>query len=233
MNRSTIPSAHWSPAGVATGALLTKVWSWCLAALLTLAAPLAFSQESACGPLGNGYGPFDYRSVRGSELEVVERHHFTPPVEALLSGATGKVGGDLDYTLRAFPNHHRALLSVMKLAQRAAGPRDMAMNYPFECYFERAIRFQRDDPIPRMIYATYLGKQGRLNDAKAQLKEAARGTDGSPFTFYNVGMVYVDLKQYDEALAMAHKAYAMGFPKPDLRDRLRAVGKWQDAPKAK
>ena len=199
--------------------------------LLIAAAPAAWAQGAGCGSLQNPYGPFDYRVERGDTLHVVERFHFTPQVEALVSGATGKVGGDLDYTLRAFPNHHRALLSVMKLAEKMKSPRDPSMNYPFECYFERAIRFQRDDPIPRMFYATYLGKQGRLADAKRQLADADKMADDNPFTYYNIGMVYADLKLFDEALAEAHKAYKMGFPRPGLRDRLKAAGKWQEPTK--
>ena len=202
-----------------------------LPALLMAAAPVAWSQGAGCGSLKNAFGPFDYRVNRGDTLDIVEKFHFTPSVEALISGSTGKVGGDLDYTLRAFPNHHRALLSVLKLAEKTKTPRDLAMNYPFECYFERAIRFQRDDPIPRMLYATYLGRQGRLADAKKQLADADLMADNNPFTYYNIGMVYADLKQYDEALKMAHKAYGMGFPRPGLRDRLKAVGKWDEAPK--
>lgn len=202
-----------------------------LAVLLTLAASQASAQGAGCGSLNSSYGPFDYRTQRGDTLDKVEAFHFTPPVEALISGSTGTIGADLDYTLSAFPNHHRALLSVMKLAERTKSPRDVSMKYPFECYFERAVRFQRDDPIPRMIYATFLGKQGRLPEAKRQLKDADTMADGNPFTYYNIGMVYTDFKQYDEALTMAHKAYQLGFQRPGLRERLRAVGKWQEAQK--
>ncbi|MEO9101069.1 MAG: tetratricopeptide repeat protein, partial [Burkholderiaceae bacterium] len=77
------------------------------------------------------------------------------------------------------------------------------------------------------------GKQGRLADAKGQLKDANKFANDNPFTYYNIGMVYADLKQYEEALGMAHKAYQMGFQQPGLRDRLAAVGKWQDAPKGR
>ena len=65
----------------------------------------------------------------------------------------------------------------------------------------------------------------------AQLADADVMADGNPFTFYNIGMVYADLKHYDEAMAMAKKSYQLGFPRPGLRDRLRAVGKWQEPSK--
>ena len=206
------------------------------AATLTIALPLLLAalpaavsaQEEACGPLNNAYGPFDYRNKRGSELEVVERFHFGPRVEALLSGQSGRLGSDIDYTLRAFPNHHRALMSVLRLSEKTKAGKDPDMNWSYECYFERAVRFQRDDAIARMLYATFLGKQNRINDAAQQLKIAATIAEGSAFTHYNIGMVYTDLKRYDEALEQAHKAYKLGFRQTGLRDRLRAAGKWRD-----
>lgn len=39
-----------------------------------------------CGALRNHYGPYDYRVSRGETLDIVERAHFTPRVEALLRG---------------------------------------------------------------------------------------------------------------------------------------------------
>src|SRR5678816_4417104 len=83
-----------------------------LVGFLAVHAVSAQTGPSACGPLANAYGPFDYRTDRtGTTLSIVEDNHFTPAVEQLISGITSSVGGEIDYTLRAFPNHHRALLS--------------------------------------------------------------------------------------------------------------------------
>lgn len=197
-------------------------------AIATLSPGIALAQESVCGSLRNAYGPFDYRSTRGKELTVVEDYHFTPQVAALIAGKSGKVGGDLDYTLRAFPNHHRALLSLLRYAEKLKTTQDPDMHWPFECYFERAVRFQHDDPIARMLYASFLGQQNRTKDANQQLKAAEAVADGNPFTFYNIGMIYTDLKEYDRALDLAHKAYRLGFKQTALHDRLKAAGKWRD-----
>lgn len=207
------------------GALL-----FALPVLLCMTAADAQAQ-GVCGPLRiseTQYGPFDYRTMRGESLDVVERFHFTPQVEALLAGKSTRLGGDLDYTLRAFPNHHRALLSLIRYAERYKLPKDPDMNWPFECYFERAVRFQNNDAIAHMLYATYLGKQNRVAQAKQQLQAADAVADDSPFTYYNIGMVYADLKDWDSALAQAHKAYQRGFNQPGLRDRIKAAGKWQE-----
>ena len=54
------------------------------------------------------------------------------------------------------------------------------------------------------------------------------GAGDNPFTHYNVGLIYFDLKNFDQALAQAHKAYGLGFVQPQLRDQLKQVGKWKD-----
>lgn len=90
---------------------------WLLISLL-LAGALTYPSEgrvqdvAGCGSLQNAFGPFDYRdpAARAESLQVVERYHFTADVEMLRRGkASANVLDDLNYTLRAFPNHHRAL----------------------------------------------------------------------------------------------------------------------------
>jgi tetratricopeptide (TPR) repeat protein len=200
---------------------------------LATAATLAAAQANGCGPLTNAFGPFDYRKVRGEQLQLVEGAHFTPPVESLIHGATAThPGQDIDYTLRAFPNHHRALLAVSRLAERDKTTRPQGMNYSVDCYFERALRFKPDDLVARMLFVGYLTRGNRIDEAKQQLAYVAANAGDNPFTYYNVGLLYLDMKDYDDALSNAHKAYAMGFNRPELRDRLQAVGKWTEPPPA-
>jgi hypothetical protein len=198
--------------------------------MLGMAAPLASAQAfNACGDLANAFGPHDYRKDRGEPLALVEGAHFKAQVESLIRGQTSAhPGQDIDYTLRAFPNHHRALLSTMRLAEREKSTRPRGMNYSVDCYFDRAIRWQPNDLTVRMIFATYLGKQGKAEDAKAQLAYVAARAEDNPFTHYNAGLIYFDVKDYDAALSQAHKAMALGFPKTELRDKLQTVGKWKE-----
>jgi len=49
------------------------------------------------------------------------------------------------------------------------------------------------------------------------------------FTFYNMGQIYFDLKDYNRALENAHKAYGLGITLTGLRDRLTGAGHWRDA----
>ena len=188
----------------------------------------AQSAPSRCGELTNGIGPFDYR-VDKQHLPIVEGAHFTPEVEMLVKGKGGYLGQDLDYTLRAFPNHHRALISVMRYGERLKSPQPGHVRYTVECYFERATRFRPDDAVSRMLFAQFLYKESKPEAARAQLEVAAHGGRENAFTLYNIGLVYAEAKDYARALENAHKAYGMGITRPGLREQLAAAGQWKDA----
>ena len=204
---------------LATTALLTLV-----VCALPAAAQMASSQ---CGPLANAFGPFDYRTDKG-QLPIVEGAHFTPEVEALIKAKTGYIGGDLDYTLRAFPNHHRALISMMRFGDRITGPRVPNAQYDVECYFVRAVTFRPDDHTARMLFATFLIKKGRKDEALRQLDMVLARAGDNPFTHYNLGLLYFDAGAHDKALIQAHHAQELGFPRLDLANQLKAVNRWSE-----
>lgn len=196
--------------------------------LLLMFASAAHGQAPACGTLENHYGPFDYRTQR-DKLQIVEKYHFTPSVESLRAGAsTTRLAGDISYLLATSPNHHRGLVTLMRLAEKEKSPQPQHMRYSVECYFDRAIRFQSDDTTVRMLYAQYLHKQKRTPEAMAQLQFAAELAKNNGFTNYNIGMVYFEMGQYDLALTQAHKARALGFDQPELAQMLAAKGKWKE-----
>ena len=199
---------------------------------LGLAGALASAQAqvsaSGCGSLANGYGPFDYRKATPKDLAIVEDYHFTPRVEGLLGGTTGPIGGDIAYTLHAYPNHHRALIAMMRVGERDKTTQPTGARYPVECYMERAVRFARDDAVALMIYATYLIQNKRDGEARARLEKAREIGKENPFTQFNVGMLYFDMKDYERALAQAQLAQRMGFERATLKERLQGVGRWKE-----
>lgn len=199
-----------------------------VAGCAVMTAACAQGDGRACGALGNAYGPFDYRSDRGQKLDIVERHHFTSRVENLIIGESGTVAQELNYTLRAFPNHHRALLAAVRLGKRTKSPQPPGFEYSVDCFFDRAIRFRTDDTIVRMLFANYLFDNGRSAEADAQLERVDLLAADNPHTHYNVGVIYLERKNFDKALTQAKKAYALGFPRTELRDQLKALGKWND-----
>ena len=124
-------------------------------------------------------------------------------------------------------------MSVMRYGEKTRSDKPPEMRYSVECYFDRAIRWRPDDSIVRMMYSIYLAKAGRTPEAVRQLDIAADGAEGkeNAFTQYNLGLNYLDLKEYDKALSHAQNAYSMGFLQPDLKNRLEKLGKWSE-PKA-
>lgn len=195
------------------------------AALLASTSFAAQAQVTLCGPLENAYGPFDYRTDR-SKLSIVETYHFTAEVEMLVRGRSGNIGGDLDYTLRAFPNHHRALLSTMRYGERTKLLQPPSMQYSIDCYFDRAIRFRPDDTVVRVMFAGHLRKTGRTEQAAAQLAAATEYAGDNPFSHFNIGLAYLELGRDEEARTRALQARALGFPRTELVDALKAKGKW-------
>jgi len=181
-----------------------------------------------CGDLANAYGPYDYRTEK-KKLRVVESFHFTPAVENLQHGNTGTIGGDLNYTLRASPNHHRALYAMMRLGARLKVSQPSGAEFPVECYFDRAIRFRPDDAQVHVLYGFYLIAGKRPEEARQQFQAAERLELTDPQVMYNLGLGYADLKDYDKSLQYAHKAYKAGVRFAGLRERLQQAGRWRDA----
>jgi Tfp pilus assembly protein PilF len=176
--------------------------------------------------LENGFGPYDYRVVDSHNKWLVESAHFPPQVETLRAGSRGTIGGDLDYTLRALPNHPRALMAMVRLSERLKTPQPPGARYPAECYFDRAVRFSPDDAMVHVLYGNYLAKRGRAAEARQQLAaaEANVGTDAQ--VTYNLGLAYFELKDYEKAAGFAKNAQEMGIQFTGLQQRLERVGKW-------
>lgn len=199
-----------------------------MAAIVLLLTSGSAIAKSYCGDLSNAFGPFDYRrrAEFATKLNLVESAHLTPEAEKLTSGNTETIAADLDYVLQAFPNHTRALSSLARLALRNKSTKVGGLKYSFECYFDRAIRFQPDDPAPRSIYGAYLLRKGRTNDALEQLSEAVALAPDDPSVNYNLGLGYFEKKDYEQAKLYAKKAYALGFPLQGLKTKLTSVKKW-------
>lgn len=196
----------------------------------TVAAPKAAEDyEYQCGKLENAYGPFDYYADK-DKLPIVENAHFTPGVEFFRERKTGPFGGDIDYTLRAFPNHPRALAAMMRLGEREKTEHPQGSKHTVFCYLERAVRFRPNDGTARLVLATYLMKHQRSAEAIEHLKVAEEAAGGNGNLHYNLGLAYLEVKDYAKALEHAHKAYQSGFDLPGLRQKLKSLGQWKEPP---
>ncbi|MEM9056382.1 MAG: tetratricopeptide repeat protein [Pseudomonadota bacterium] len=217
--------------------------------LLTIAATLALALAGAaahgarpkedCGPLQNAYGPFDYLNPDhvAKKLDRVERAHFDKGVENLKGhltnpGGKAQLKGDIAYTLRAFPNHHRALYAMVRLHIQNKGQPGRLMQYSADCWFDRAIRFKPDDGTVYMLYGLYLTRMDDYDDALVQYRYAENYLPESAEVAYNMGLLFAETKDYDEAREYAEKAYRLGYPLPGLRNKLKRAGAWKPAQQA-
>jgi tetratricopeptide (TPR) repeat protein len=202
------------------------------AAVTALVPQSAAAATNYCGELKNAYGPFDYRArAEHSNFELVENAHFTADVENGIRGISSTIGGDLDYTLRAIPNHHRALAAMARIAIRTKSIQLQGARYPVECWFERATRFAPDDGGVKAEFGNYLFALGKTDQAFAMFKEAAEMSPENATFNYNLGLAYAQKKDYAEALVYAKKAYDLGFPLPGLKKKLIDAGKWVEPSK--
>lgn len=198
--------------------------------LSVLFASSAHAQLQACGnPFQNHFGPFDYRTATAKQKRAVESVHYTAEIQQMKAGATvANLAGDLAYTLRVFPNHHRALKTMADWSIRTKRNPAAGGYYTVECWFERGMRFRPDDEMVKMLFGVYLLQIGKTNESIGYLEEAGKSGQTNANLHYNLGLAYVKLRRYDEALKNAHLAYKMGFPLPGLRNQLVRAGKWRE-----
>jgi len=179
------------------------------------------------------YGPFDFTIPEEKvRLKIVEQHHFNSNVENHIKGQEGYIGGDLNYTLMAGPNHHRALLSIIrlqtKLNKKILVFKDKAnlLPTPVECYFQRAINFSPKDAGTYALFGHYHKKIGQLKSAMKYYEKALSIQPNSAKIAYSYSLLLIKLNKFNKALEFAKKAYKNPQTPPGLRRKLRALDQW-------
>jgi tetratricopeptide (TPR) repeat protein len=191
-------------------------------------------QDAPCKGRTPNYGPFDYSKQTGPNtpgLAIVEIAHFTPEVENLIRGTNSgeSPAGDLDYTLIAWPNHHRALLSVINFQLKINNKlTDYKLNNSPECYIQRAIHFSPQDPVPYSLFGYYLKKIGDLNKSAKFYEKAITLAPENPKIAYSYSLLLIDLKRYQEAVKYAQIAYKQKGTPEGLRNKLNELGAWHN-----
>jgi len=190
--------------------------------LIVLAAALG----SDCGVPARLASGGDYLNAadRG-KLQVVEQFHFNADVEALRRGQSGSVGSDIGYTLERFPNHHRALSAMARLALRDKSPQPRGAAHPVDCYFLRALSMNQRDAQVRSTYAAYLLAVKRDEEALAQLEAVIEADPENATAHYNLGLLHFKRKDYDKARTHADEAYSRGFPLEGLKHKIASLKK--------
>lgn len=221
----------------------------------TLGWPGLTLTGSKCKGGLQGFGPFDYTdstyTVDGgytrhgrneAPIKTVEKVHFTSVVEQLISGrTTTDPMGDIDYTIRAFPNHHRALYAMVRYYLRSIPIKHQKTSHtkyspsmtggypPPECYFQRAVTFAAEDGMVRVLYGLYLHRRNDLDGAMDQYKEAEKMVGPNAEYFYNRGLLHFDRGEFAEARKYSNMAEKLNYRLPGLRKKLDEVEKSQAA----
>ncbi|MGZ8272784.1 MAG: ABC transporter permease [Burkholderiaceae bacterium] len=193
--------------------------------------PAAGEPTAGCGTFQydrEHIGPLDYRYINPKVLKLVEDFHFSRPVEMLRGGQSSTIGGDLAYTLNAIPNHPRALRTTIEYFRRKGPEAMLEMRMSLPCWLDRAVAYRPDDPIVRILVADELIKKGNREEALSQLEAAEMHAGESATVHYNLGLLYLDLKDYDRSVQHARKAYDLGAPLQGLKNKLAQAGKWRD-----
>lgn len=173
-------------------------------------------------------GYFDYRDRSPQALErikLVEGAHFTVSVRRGLQGNTGKLIDDVAYVLSHLPNHPQALMMMAKIQQKPGFRRNKPgrRDYYYDstsCYFKRALAVAPDDPAVYLVRAIVQHRNNQLDAAeKDYLQSIALHPDYAE-AHYNLGLLYVNRKQFDQAKEHADKAYELGYPLEGLRRKL-------------
>jgi tetratricopeptide (TPR) repeat protein len=174
----------------------------------------------------------DYYAAGGDRaatqaLHNLDRFHYQPAVKHLQDRKYRFALGDLEFMLKYFPNHPQALAKMAELALALKRP-DIA-----DQRFKDAIaRYPKHDET-YVIYGTFLQRLGRVDAAISEYEKALEMNPNSAYAQYNLGLAYVDRKEYREANVYAQKAYQLGIGFPALKEKLQAVGAWKPVEDAK
>lgn len=194
---------------------------------------------AACNlDLQNGYGPYDYYDPKSSsptgadpmgKIKRVTNVHLSQKMLLLTGRATGPISADLDYTLRAIPNHPEALNLASRLELRlrsrtnSALLRDEKMKRSADCYFQRAFKFASSSET-YAIYGVHLHRSKQYEEAKSAYQKSIEMGLKSANIHYNLGLTLVRLKEYALSEKHAHIAYQLGYPLKGLEKQLKTAG---------
>lgn len=192
------------------------------------------TNNKTCGivpgqPLKAGsFGPYDYTNPAHQQYRpIVEDYHFTREVEALIGSANAPTpGGDIFYTLRKFPNHHRALYAMVRYQteQHKWLPLNFTRLYSMECFFQRAHYFKANDPVVYMLQGIYFYKRKAFEHSEKFYLKSLSIYPESAEANYNLGLLYIDMGKFDKAKQYAKAAYKYGHPLQGLKQKLAKHG---------
>lgn len=129
------------------------------------------------------------------------------------------------FTYQAMNKKHPIATNVMiALAQVCQANEDYACA---EDTLGQAIDLHPSAAAPYSALAVMYRDQKKFDKAEEALIRGDEATEGkSPEINYNLGLLLVDMKDYDGAVERAKRAYELGYPLPGLKNKLVRLDKW-------
>ena len=118
----------------------------------------------------------------------------------------------------ARPAHHGEYF------KRTRAGRDAGNGDGPACWFDRAVAYRPDDPTVRILYADELLKQGKRNEVLSQLQVAEEHASESATMHYNLGLLYLDLKDFDRSVEHARQGLRAGSAASRAEEQARTSG---------
>jgi tetratricopeptide (TPR) repeat protein len=197
-----------------------------LGGLLVAACLVVFAQEIGAQGRCDGLKPevpADYFQARGCGLLLsVEQFHLGPGKAHLTERFYEAAFADFRFILNQFPNHPTALLLMAQTCEQWKAPKCRA-----DEWFERAVTFKPDVAGTYIAQGIYLHRAKQYSQAIQSFKKALELDPDSMNAHYNLGLSYMETKQYALANEQAQLAYALGAQLPGLRNWLERVGQWK------
>jgi tetratricopeptide (TPR) repeat protein len=190
-----------------------------------LAFALAACLESGSALAQLVYNNDYYKSAGTELLRSVERYHVGPAGDKLRTHQYESAWGDIEFTLRFFPNHPQGLSLLMQLCEQ----RRLSACAPelLSDMFARAVTANPEAAPTYVAQGIYLYRIKKLPEAITSLEKAATLDPDSVNAQYNLGLIYFETRQYELANAHAQRAYQLGAAFPGLRDKLKKAGQWK------
>jgi tetratricopeptide (TPR) repeat protein len=228
---------------------------------LVLVVGNSFAWAGLCAADANygQFGPYDYYKPPAGALQLVERAHMGAVIASdRHQGNWCAYYGNLDYTLRAIPNHPKALVLMAEyLDVRAPCSNNNALSSssgksPLELaaaieagswhertadyYFQKGIGYKpKDAPKStvdyaetRVLYGKYLYSHGRPEDAMNQFKEAIKREPRSAEAHYYLGLILFEKNDTEAAKQHIQTGYKIGQPPAELKQKLISIGQWRE-----
>jgi tetratricopeptide (TPR) repeat protein len=167
---------------------------------------------------------FDMRARDKHSVETVrkvELYHWELAMECQRKKRLACAFNNLDFMLRWVPNHSRALNALVDLGVEHKRP-DLALPY-----LEAAVAFCPKCADLYVVAGNYDLRIGKVDSAIGQYRKSLELNPNSADAHYNLGLSYFKQGNRIAANESAQKAYALGYPLPGLREKLKGAGAWK------